>query len=689
MAFCHLHIARKVTLVLLAGLCLLVSACKNEPGLNAEDRRCKTFFEGQFQLYTHGEAADAKGIIKNIDSFYAKHNTATPLCRSIIYSSKSMDYYLSGEYDTGLLYADSALNIIEQHKDQPEIESGFVNALVTKARLLFATNHFSQAYNYFFMARQLSEASPDSCRKEVYNYGLAMVSYKQKKYADAAEFFKATFKYRSFCDAQAYMSLQEVLDDIALCYEHMHKLDSAIFYYDSTLTFIARNFRSASVPFTRRAEAVVYGNKGGVMMEKGQTDSAIALLRRSYDINIQPHYDNTDALLTHLKLAKAYLKKNDLPLLNTTLADLRRELDTIAHPLKAIADWKELMYQYYDKTGNSEQAFHFYREFASLRDSLWDTEKDQLQNDMNKELRDNEQAFNISMLQKQSQMHSLYLWIAISAAVLLAVIFVLVYINYSRGKRSIQKLTLLNTRVKEQKKQLERTTDKLRQSNHDMDNILHIVAHDLRNPISVITMASTLIREETTDETIKEPLDMVLSASNSATVLIGELLEFSSDVEKGADLKKERSDINELIQDAATSLKFKASDKKQVINVLLPPQPLFVNVNREKIKRVLGNLVSNAIKFSPTNAEIIIMARSANNRVVIEVKDHGIGIPQKLLPLIFNTFTTAKREGTAGEPSFGLGLSICRQIVDAHGGKIWAESEQEKGSSFFIELPAA
>ncbi len=666
-----------------------MAACKREPGLSRGDLRCKTFFEGQYQLYTRGEVADGKGIIRNIDSFYAKNRVTTPLCLSLVYSSKSMDYYLSGIYDTGLLYADSSLEIIERNRYQKEIESGYVNALVAKARLLFATNHFSQSYNYFFMARQAGEASSDSCSREVYYYGLAMISYKQKKYREAADFFKSTFKYRSYCNNQTYVSLQEILDDIALCYEHMNKPDSALFYYDSTIAFISQNFKAVSVPLTRRAQAVVYGNKGGVLLANGDVDSAISLLRKSYNINIQPHYDNQDAVLTHIKLAKAYLKKNDLTALYSTLTDLRAEMDTISHSLGAVTDWKELMYQYYDKTGNTDQAFKYYREFALQRDSLWEKEKDQLQNDVNKELKDNQQSFDITMLQKQNQMHYLYLGVALGLAVLLAAIIVLGYINYNRSKRNIQKLTLLNTRIREQKKQLELTTDKLRQSNHDMDNILHIVAHDLRNPISVITMAGTMIQQEAMDDAIKEPLDMVLSASKSAMILIGELLEFSGDTELGTVIKKERGDINELINESVSSLRFKANDKQQTISISLPNGPLYANVNKEKMKRVLGNLMSNAIKFSPANSAITISAKNENGHILIEVKDPGIGIPDKLLPLIFNTFTTAKREGTAGEPSFGLGLSICKQIVQAHNGRIWPESEPGKGSSFFIELPAA
>ena len=136
----HPHIAYSKLLVFAIGCFVFVSSCKNAPGLNADDRRCKAFFEGQFQLYTGGEVADGKGILRNIDSFYSKSGTTSPLCRSLVYSSKSMDYYLSGVYDTGLMYADSNLNIIEQHRDLPELESGYVNALVAKARLLFATN---------------------------------------------------------------------------------------------------------------------------------------------------------------------------------------------------------------------------------------------------------------------------------------------------------------------------------------------------------------------------------------------------------------------------------------------------------------------------------------------------------------------------------------------------------------------
>jgi len=103
--------------------------------------------------------------------------------------------------------------------------------------------------------------------------------------------------------------------------------------------------------------------------------------------------------------------------------------------------------------------------------------------------------------------------------------------------------------------------------------------------------------------------------------------------------------------------------------------------------RVLSNLISNAIKFSPRGATIYVSIADCKKEVEIAVKDDGIGVPEKMQEEIFNMFTEAKRPGTAGEKSFGLGLSISKQIVEHHQGSIWVESETGKGSTFYVRLP--
>lgn len=109
-----------------------------------------------------------------------------------------------------------------------------------------------------------------------------------------------------------------------------------------------------------------------------------------------------------------------------------------------------------------------------------------------------------------------------------------------------------------------------------------------------------------------------------------------------------------------------------------------------KLTRVLDNLFVNAIKFSPEKATIELCAETRPKELIISVHDTGVGIPGDMAALLFEPFVNSvRRKGTAGEQSFGLGLYICRQIVEAHNGRIWFESEPGKGSVFFISLPIA
>ncbi|RZJ84377.1 MAG: HAMP domain-containing histidine kinase, partial [Chryseobacterium sp.] len=150
-------------------------------------------------------------------------------------------------------------------------------------------------------------------------------------------------------------------------------------------------------------------------------------------------------------------------------------------------------------------------------------------------------------------------------------------------------------------------------------------------------------------------------------------------------LKKEPVEMHTLLLYCVDLLKYKAAEKEQ--KILLTAEDIVVNVNREKIWRVVSNLVVNAIKFSPRGSDIELELLDKGDSIQIKVADHGIGIPTAIKDKIFDTFTDAKRQGTSGEQSFGLGLAISRQIVEAHQGKIWFESVPDAGTAFYVELP--
>ena len=112
-----------------------------------------------------------------------------------------------------------------------------------------------------------------------------------------------------------------------------------------------------------------------------------------------------------------------------------------------------------------------------------------------------------------------------------------------------------------------------------------------------------------------------------------------------------------------------------------------VNINTDKFTRVIDNILTNALKFTPLGGKININISKSNTIALLKIEDNGIGIPLHLQALIFDKFTTAGRRGTSGEKSLGLGMSICKKIVALHQGKIWFESKDNTGTTFFIELP--
>jgi signal transduction histidine kinase len=171
--------------------------------------------------------------------------------------------------------------------------------------------------------------------------------------------------------------------------------------------------------------------------------------------------------------------------------------------------------------------------------------------------------------------------------------------------------------------------------------------------------------------------------------LIDNLLDVAK-IESGRlDLELATGDLCDLIEENLTMNRMLA--EKKGIRLDFAPEcglPLF-RFDRGKVEQVLNNLISNALKFSEPGTAIAVQTSRVNGSVVVSVRDHGQGIPAEELDKLFKPFGRTTVRSTAGEKSTGLGLAISRRIVEGHGGRIWAESEPGKGSSFSFSLPVA
>jgi len=279
-------------------------------------------------------------------------------------------------------------------------------------------------------------------------------------------------------------------------------------------------------------------------------------------------------------------------------------------------------------------------------------------------------------------------WFYISFS-LIIIFLIYSYIKYREIKLKQDK-QLLELRIKEQTLELIRKNEELQITNSEKDKFFSIIAHDLRSPFNAFLGFTRIMTEELSTTSLEEIQIMLASMRKSAVNLynlLENLLEWSM-MQRGLTSFNPISiplvtKINEIVE-----LILGSAQKKEIeIDLNIPPD-LSVSADIHMIDTVIRNLVSNAVKFTSKGGRVTITARiTIDNEIEIAVRDNGIGMNKTMLDNLFRLDINTNRVGTEGESSTGMGLILCKDFVEKNGGKIWVESEVNKGSTFYFTLP--
>jgi signal transduction histidine kinase len=235
--------------------------------------------------------------------------------------------------------------------------------------------------------------------------------------------------------------------------------------------------------------------------------------------------------------------------------------------------------------------------------------------------------------------------------------------------------------------------EKLKESDRMKDEFVNIAAHELRTPIQPILGLSEIIRPKVNAED-REYVDVIVRNAKRLQRLTEEILDVTKIESHSLKLKKEEFNLKDVIENCINDEivnKYSNSDKEKKPKILYQPKDIPLKADRIRISQVLSNLLSNAIKFTPGGTISIVSGlnsksskdnNDSDNEAIVNIKDNGYGIDQEMLPKLFSKFATKSFAGT------GLGLFICKSIIEAHGGSIWAENNPDgKGATFSFTLP--
>jgi signal transduction histidine kinase len=269
-----------------------------------------------------------------------------------------------------------------------------------------------------------------------------------------------------------------------------------------------------------------------------------------------------------------------------------------------------------------------------------------------------------------------------AALILLIVVFVTVLII-------LRVSAIIGAQLLNAEELLKKSEQQLRQLNADKDRFISILGHDLISPFNMLIGYSGLLLEDIRKleiEDIENQLIQINKAAQNTFKLLEELLIWARTQSGKIPFCPRTLSFGDICRDILSTLSLVANSKKITINYTVA-NTLFVFADADMLKTILRNLVSNAIKFTNTNGLININAEEKAENVLVSVSDNGVGIEPENVLKLFDFSYVLSTTGTADEKGTGLGLLICKEFVEKHGGKIWVESKEGRGSEFKFTIP--
>ncbi len=409
--------------------------------------------------------------------------------------------------------------------------------------------------------------------------------------------------------------------------------------FEDALRTYTESLQCAQKASLNREQGSAYYAIGNVYAEQEQYDEAVANFEKALSITTAER-DENNRIFTLQAIGKIYAKKVFSKFnIDTAIAflnDALKEAESLQNKRAVYFILKELAIAH-ESAGKFEEALRYERAYRDLKDDLVGEEQ-----------------------QKRTQS-----------------LMILHQTEQAKKDAGLERLKNI---------ELADALKKVEEANAFKTELLGIAAHDLKNPLQVIQGFAALIEESGADQQAKRYSQTIQASSARMLKLIKELLETAALDSGKLDLNKIPVNLADLLRAVAEHNRPNAEKKSQTIELELEENAI-VEIDVERMREVFENLVSNAVKYSQSGKRIVVGSRPSELGVEVFVKDEGQGLTEEDKQKLFGKFQRLSARPTGGESSTGLGLSIVKQLVELHGGKVWAESDgKNKGTTFFVEL---
>jgi len=672
--------------------------------------------------YFQGEYKVAEEFYRKSEKIRKEINDFKGL--SGIYNNLALLFEIKDEPEKSLEYFYKALEISKKIDSKEDIAI-YMSALGnTYSRL----NDYKKSIQYHLQALEIVKTiDNEMAAAQIYN-SIGNVYQNISSYESALKYFLDALKIYKKHNYQRGISM--TYNNLGIIYQNLNENEKALDYYLKSLEIdVKENYL--------RGQASAYNNIGTAYDKKGEKRKALNYYRKALDINrelnnqegiaialnnigliqidlgdfsgakdfleqaldINKNRNSTpDIANNYNNLSKLYIEKQEYKTAKDYLLN-SIELAKSVNDKEVLVEAYEFMYTIYSNQNNYKKALEYYKLYSEMDNSIFklqntnkvaelkikhETENLEIENEVLK--KDNKIQL-LELNRQKSQKKYLFAF-----TILILALAILSFSRFRLKKKTSNLLETKNEQLRQANQKLRESEKNLKELNATKDKFFSIISHDLKNPFHSLLGFSRALHtniNELSKEDVTEYSKLIYESSQNLFNLLGNLLEWSKSQLGSSKLSPENINLSESLNEALTLLNISAQKKQINIETNIPKETS-VYADKNVLSTILRNLISNSIKFTDKNGKIKVQSfDNDDDKITITVSDNGKGINEENLKNLFRIDYSFSTKGTEDETGTGLGLILCRELINQSGGKIWVNSKLGKGSEFKFTLPKA
>lgn len=543
---------------------------------------------------------------------------------------------------------------------------------------------YYQAIQFLYQALQLTDQEQQPSAYAYTLFELGKVNFAIKNFPEAIDYYLRSAKFNEIKLKNNHLSAL-ANNGIAMVYDEKSDFNNSIKYYEIAYRFTTKESRLEELGGS------IQGNIGYMYELKGDHKKAIEYLKKDFN-SATKYNEKTSMLITAVTLSKLYSFEKDRPMSIRYLTIADSLVKVVNNPSVEFNLYRNYA-KIYENLGEPEKAISYYKKLINGVDKYYSPKNIDEIATMQIQHRI---AFNqkeLELLKKSKQLDELILQKAnrtnqllLISVVFLVIVVVFIFVLLRQKVRSNNRLSEKTKIIAEQNSLVSLSNSRLKEVNRQKTEIIGAVSHDLKAPINRLKGLLDLLTLDIRNR--DEYISMMMLSINDANGLIQNLLDNNSLEDGKSSLRPTEFDLVTLLNSIIKISTPQANYKTIVIQTEFQVPTLLVTNDKLALTRVIENLLSNALKFSPKSSQILVkLETTVSQHFVVSVTDNGPGISIEDQKKMFKPFTKLSAAPTAGESSTGLGLSIVHKLVQLMKGNIEVYSDLGLGASFVITIP--